>query len=88
LFFEVGFNYGEDAEISALLPIGMKFVKLKEVILNQAVTERSDWNTTPNLYSRLPPPAKTLIVTRIYDSNVSFSYKQTNLFEQLGADVG
>ena len=61
-----------------LVPIGMKFVKVKEVISSRAVAERSYWNTSPS--SDLSPRQK--VRTWIYNSNsnASFSYEANKPF--------
>jgi threonine dehydratase len=70
-----------------LLPIGMKFVKVKEVISSHATVGRSYRNTPLNSSDDLSPRQK--VQTWIYNSNsnASFSYKQTNLFQLVQADA-
>jgi hypothetical protein len=60
-----------------LLPIGMKFVNLKETTSSHAVAGRG--NTLPNSSEDLPPGLKAWMCTR--DFNARFSYKRTKLFQ-------
>jgi hypothetical protein len=65
-------------EIDALLPIGMKFVKMNEATSSHAVAGRSYWDTPPNSSEGLAPRFKVRTFTR--DCNAFFSAKQTKLF--------
>jgi hypothetical protein len=62
-----------------LLPIGMKFVKVKEATSSHAVAARSYWNTLPKSIEDLPPRLTGRTCT--CDFNASFNYKRAKLFQ-------
>jgi hypothetical protein len=67
-----------------LLSIGMKFVQVKEATSSYVVAGTS-WNTLPNSSADLPSGAK--VRACVGDLNGSFSYRQTNFFQLVQADV-